>query len=610
MFRVFNLVLHILNGLLVFAVFRSIFRSPDACVGTEDGRLFGNTAAAFFGALLFAVHPLNTESVNYISCRSNVLATTFYLAGVWLFVWYSGSGAARRRRTALYAGSLGCFVLGLLTKEIVITLPAILVLLDILVLNPDAKPFALETLKTLFRRHAAFWMVAGVHIFLVFAIGLKPMYERRGVLSNLLIQTKAMVFYLRLLVFPRGLSISHGFDMEGVMNAAFWVSLLVIGGVLFLAWKLRGRCGLLSFAILWYFITLLPTSSVLALNVPVNEHRAYLPAVGFAAAVAFLLGLITTKAGEASARLRSAPTLGRRGQALSKLAVPLFAVVVGIFSVAVFMRNQTWKTPIIIWEDAVKKYPLNAHAHENLGLEYIHIEELEKAEREFLLAIRHGGAGKMLAKSHNGLGAVFDRKEDYESAVEHYMRSIELNPRAMEPYYNLGIAYGNLGRWAESVEACKQAIRLRPGYAEAHLNLGFAYGKLGRNAEEVEAYEQTIRLKPDLAEAHYNLGGAYCNLGRWAEAIEACKQAIRLRPGYAEAHYNLGLAYVNLGRNAEAIEVYKQAIRLRPGYAKAHLNLGIVYSILNRRGDALEEYKILKELDKERADKLFDLIYE
>ncbi|UCF80473.1 MAG: tetratricopeptide repeat protein, partial [Acidobacteriota bacterium] len=465
MFRVFNLVFHILNGLLVFAVFRSILRSP-ASSGTEDGRLFGNTAAAFFAALLFAVHPLNTESVNYISCRSNAMAATFFLAGVWLFVWYSGSAPARRR-TALYAGSLGCFVLGLLTKEIVITLPAILVLLDILVLNPGARPLAY---KALFRRHAAYWMVAALHIFLVFAVGLKPMYEPRGVFYNLLIQTKAMAFYLRLLVFPRGLSISHGFDMEMTLSAAFWVSLSVIGGILFLAWKLRERWGLLSFAILWYFITLLPTSSVLPLNIPVNEHRTYLPAVGFVVAVGFLLGLITTKSQEASARLRSAPASPRHmgasgGQALSKLVVPLFAVVIGVFSVTAFMRNQTWKMPTTIWEDAVKTYPYNHHAHYGLGNAY-------------------GKLGR------------------YAEAVEAYKQSIRFDPYNADTHYNLGFAYSKLGRNAEAIEAFKQAIRLKPDMAEAHSNLGFAYTKLDRHAEAIEAYKHAILLKPDLAKAH------------------------------------------------------------------------------------------------------------
>jgi tetratricopeptide (TPR) repeat protein len=468
MFRMFNLVLHILNGFLLYAVFR---------------RLSGNMAVAFFGALLFAVHPLNTESVNYISCRSNVLATTFYLASVWLFLGYSGS-VPTRRRTALYACSLGCFVLGLLSKEIVITLPAILMLLDVLILNSDAKTFAL---KPLFRRHVAFWMVAVLHLFLIFAVGLKPTYEPRGVLSNLIVQTKAMVFYLRLLVFPRGLSISHDFDMERTLSAAFWVSLLIIGGSLFLAWKLRRRCGLLSFAILWYFITLLPTSSVLSLHIPVNEHRTYLPAVGFAAAVAFLLelargmsGPIPRKSGEARTRLRPAPTLGRHWQALSKLAVPLFVAAVGIFSVAVFARNQTWKTPITLWGDAVKKYPYNVHARKNLGNEYSKVGDLEKAEREFLFAIRRGGTDKRLAKLHNGLGIIYGMRKAYESAIEHFTLSVELDPRAMEPHHNLGIAYVVQGRPEKALEYLQKAVELAPYEEGPYRDLAQAYLILGK----------------------------------------------------------------------------------------------------------------------------------
>jgi tetratricopeptide (TPR) repeat protein len=201
-------------------------------------------------------------------------------------------------------------------------------------------------------------------------------------------------------------------------------------------------------------------------------------------------GSIPRKSGEARTRLRPAPTLGHLGQALSKLAVPLFVVVVGVFSVAVFARNQAWKTTITLWEDAVKKYHYNAHAHETLGIAYSKVDDWEKAEREFLLAVRHGGAGnKMLTRSHNGLGIIYARRKEYESAIEHFTRSIELDPRAIEPYYNLGIAYGNLRRWAEAVEAYKQVIRLNPDDADAHKNLGVAYGKLGRYAEEIEAYK-------------------------------------------------------------------------------------------------------------------------
>ena len=127
---------------------------------------------------------------------------------------------------------------------------------------------------------------------------------------------------------------------------------------------------------------------------------------------------------------------------------------------------------------------------------------------------------------------------------------------------------------------CNEAVKwwkkaADQGYTEAHYNLGAAYGKLGRWQDEIESYKQAIRIKPDYAEAYNNLGVAYHSLGRYQDAVEACKQAIRIKPGYAEAHYNLGNAYLLSGD----------------------------------KGSALEEYKILKTLDAELANKLFNLIY-
>jgi tetratricopeptide (TPR) repeat protein len=556
MFRAFNLVFHVLNGLLVFAVFRQVSRK---------------TALAFFAALLFAVHPLNTESVNYISCRSNVLAATFYLAGVALFVGYAGS-AAMRRRTAFYAGSLLCFALGLLTKEIVITLPAILMLLDILLLNPDAKTFAL---KTLFRRHVMFWVVAGAHLFLIFAVSLKPSYERRGILSNLLIQTKAVVFYLQLLMFPRGLSVSHGFEWQGTANAAFFLSLAVLGILVFAAWRMRERLALLSFGVAWFFVTLLPTSSFLPLNVPVNEHRTYLPAVGFAVAVAFLLelargmsGPIPGKAGEARTRLRPAPTLGRLGQALSKLAVPLFVVVVGIFSVAVYARNQVWRTPVALWEDTVEKYPNNVHAHETLGLEYEEIGDLERAEREFLIAIRGGGTDETLAKNHTRLGRIYAKRKEYESAIEHFTRSVELDPSAWEPHHNLGAAYGEQGQPERALKYFHKALEVEPSAEEPHRSLalthedlGFKYGKIGELEKAEREFLLAIRhggADKTMAKTHNGLGIIYAKKKEYESAVEHFRRSVEMAPHVTEPYHNLAQTYLDMRELDKASAVFHE----------------------------------------------------
>ncbi len=145
--------------------------------------------------------------------------------------------------------------------------------------------------------------------------------------------------------------------------------------------------------------------------------------------------------------------------------------------------------------------------------------------------------------------------------------------------------------------------------AWAYFYIGFCYDKLKTYTKAIEAYKQAIRIDPDEAIAHCNLGFAYDQLGFHIDAREAYIQAIRINPDYAEAHYYLGADYIILGFRIFAIEAYKEAIRINPDYAEAHYSLGVAYLLIRDRDSAINEYKILKELDIDLANKLFDLIY-
>ncbi len=197
-----------------------------------------------------------------------------------------------------------------------------------------------------------------------------------------------------------------------------------------------------------------------------------------------------------------------------------------------------------------------------------------------------------------------------QEAVAPYLRAIQLRPQDPIIYSNLCGVYGQLGRYGEAVEACNQAVKLKPNLAEAHNNLAWSYHQEGRHSEAVESSKRAIRLQPDFALAHYNLGNGYAGLKKYTEAADAFKQAIRLDYDYAEAHLNLGAAYNQMGRYPEAIESYKRALKLKPLMPEGHLNLGMTQLKLGDKGSAIEEYKILKDLDKEMANRLFNLIYE
>jgi len=176
--------------------------------------------------------------------------------------------------------------------------------------------------------------------------------------------------------------------------------------------------------------------------------------------------------------------------------------------------------------------------------------------------------------------------------------------------YKQGLKFLWVAEYEKALDRFKKAIEVNKHFAEAWFHSGNCYGKLDRYKEAIEAFKQAISIKPDYAESHLNLGVVYQErLGRNQEAMEAFKQAIRIKPDYAQAHLNLGVVYGGLGRYQEAMEAFKQAIRIKPDYAYAHYVIGLAHSILGDKSSATREYEILKTLDEDLANKLFNFIY-
>jgi tetratricopeptide (TPR) repeat protein len=264
------------------------------------------------------------------------------------------------------------------------------------------------------------------------------------------------------------------------------------------------------------------------------------------------------------------------------------------------------KKVIALKDSEIEDYKKTAEYWFYLGVAYSDSDMWREAMESFKQAIR---IKPDYAEAHNNLGISYDNLGMYKEAIEAYKQAIRIKPDDAEAHNNLGVSYDKLGMYKEAIEAFKQAIRIKPDVAEAHYNLGAAYHNLGMYKEAIESYKQAIRIKPDYADAHYGLGISYGKLGMYKEAIESYKQAIRIKPDDAEAHLNLGVSYAKLGMYRESIEACLQAIRIKPDYADAHYGLGVIYFIFNDRGSALEQYKILKDLDPEKANELFNLIY-
>ncbi len=258
-------------------------------------------------------------------------------------------------------------------------------------------------------------------------------------------------------------------------------------------------------------------------------------------------------------------------------------------------------------ESRIKDWMASAEGVYATGLRYLWMEDCERALPYFLETVRRD---PHKADAFYRIGYCMAELGQYGEAIESYKRAIQINPQDANIYNNLCTAYDKFGRYEEAVKSCRQAIQLKPDLAEAYNNLGWSYHKLGRYAEAIESCKQAIRLMPDFATAHYNLGNQYFALKKYGEAAESYRQAIRMQFDFAEGHMNLGATYYQMGRFEEAISSYKLAIRLKPTLAEAHLNLGMTFLKMGDRASAIEEYKILKDLNKEEANRLFDLIYE
>ncbi|MEP6707133.1 MAG: tetratricopeptide repeat protein [Pyrinomonadaceae bacterium] len=196
----------------------------------------------------------------------------------------------------------------------------------------------------------------------------------------------------------------------------------------------------------------------------------------------------------------------------------------------------------------------------------------------------------------------------HNEALRASRQVIRLRPDWPEPYVNMGHAYSRLGQYQDAINAYKQALRLDPYNADVQFAMGLTYGKWNKPDDEILSYRKAINLSPDHAGAYERLGLAYFRLGRFKEAAGAFDQLRMLRPGEAKASNYLGETYLKLNKVEEGIEAFKQATRLKPDFGTAYYNLGLGYLALGDREAALVQYNILKAIDADLAEKLFNLI--
>ncbi len=594
-YHIFNLAVHVANALSVYALVVLTFRTPymrNSSISTSCRPI------AFFTAALFVVHPIQTQAVTYIIQRLTSLATLLYLLSLvayikWRLMKEQTKAKAREEAStsAWYFLSIILAVLAMKTKENAFTLPIVVVLYEFFF-------FRLPIRKRLL------FLVPILVTLVIIPLSLvnvdKPLGETLSDVSEitkiqtdisrwdyLMTEFRVIVTYVRLLVFPINQNLDYNYPIYRSLFAPsvlfsflFLLSLFVLGLYLF---RRSARddsenglgLRLVSFGIIWFFITLSVESSIIPIVDVIFEHRAYLPSVGLINAFVTAVVVFRDK-------------LGLRKISVMKTVTPLLAVIVLLFGLATFSRNMVWNDAGTLWMDVAEKSPAKARAIYNLGQVYDVRGAVEEAARLYRTAIR---LDPYLVHPYNNLGNIYEKQGRIQEAIRLYKQAILLYPEDAIARANLGAVYAKQGRFAEAITELTLAIKIKPDYAIAHNNLGNVYSERGYLDDAVREYRKAIETKGDFAGAHNNLGLVYAKQGFLNEAAEEFRLAVRFEPGSVDAHNNLGMAYMKQGNFDAALREFRRALELQPGNPEIHANIGRVYMSTGNLEEALREFQ-------------------
>lgn len=540
-----NLLLHGVNTLLVFILSAQVFRAwAGARNAPAEGEGSGWQApAACLAALLFGLHPLHVESVAWATERKDVLYGMFYLASLCAYVAYATSV---RHRSLQYGLSLALFAASLASKPMAITLPVVLVLLDVWPLGrwtrekggslADKIPFFLGSLA-------------------LGLIALKAQGQAEAISSmeklpldlRLLNTFHSTLFYIVKIFVPWNLAAyyplpyaAEAYSAEYLASAG--VVLLIMGG----AWHFRRSKPFLAASLAYYLATLAPVIGILQVGTQASADRyTYLP----------LLGFFMVLSGWVCSRYW-------KGNWPDWLVLALFTLGLGFLTVR---QLGFWKDSVALWEN---------------------VRRVDAHETEVLFA---------------NLGNAYHADHRYPEALEAYDKAIALGPPESTPHEGKAIVLFDMGRIPEALEEFKKAIVMDPSKLDLHQDLWIAYNRMGQYEGALAEAQEMVRLAPDSPEGYDKLAVTYGSKGLFDESIEASQKALALYPNSPQYLTNLATTYQRAGRYDEAIQVYLRTIQMDPYSSTSFFNLGNTYMLAKRYPEAIEALERAQALQPDNA---------
>jgi len=533
-----NILLHITASVLLFLFIFLI---------AKDKRV------AAIGAILYTVHPANTGAVAYIAGRADMLAAIFTLLSFMFFYAHFKSRSAKGAIT-YYIASLASFLMALLSKEISIIIPILLYCYRLFFIDDREAERSKEIIK--FNYMSGFVIILGVYLILrLYALNFQELglFESKYTLySRLLTFLEALVAYFGIIFFPvdlhmeRSVPYAASFRDSAVLYSAIGALLII-----WIAVRIRRVSKEAFFGLLFFFIALLPVSTIFPMNSNMAEHWLYIPLMG----IALSSGAIGIYLWDSRAKLKP-------------LLAFLFTAYFIFFSYQTVDRNLDWRDNFTIYNHTIKYTPSSI-------------------------------------KILNNLGNLYHDKKDLKKALEFHKKAVEVNTGEHRTRVNLGIDYEDMGSLDEALKQYKLSRLLRPDYALAYLHEGNIYLKRGEIDKAADCYKRAAQYDEFNVDARNKLGNIYFDKGMYEESKKAYEKVLEIDPYAAGGHNNLANALSKLGLNEKAVEEYKKVLELDPENAEYLFNLGTEYGKQGRYDDAI---KILKEAHRLRPRHIATLI--
>jgi Flp pilus assembly protein TadD len=477
-----NIAIHGVAAILVFLL-----------LAKWQGRWVG-----LWGSVLFAVHPVQTQAVNYISSRSVSLSALGVLMAMCM--------VAHGRRQVW---SVASYAFGLLAKSTAI------VLLPLLLLYRRRRSISGPSAWF----HVPFWSTTLCYLFVIWSNDFLPRslaQEVRPWSVQWATQTKGLVYYCKLWLMPVGQSVEHAFvESVGFGNPVVLAALMLLSSIVFLTCRSLRAGNPAALGSAWFFACMVPTF-VVPLNVLVSEHRLYLASVGVLLAIAGTVWLC-----------------GRRDRA--RLLVPALGLL-ALWSLLSAQRNTVWSDEYRLWSDAAGRAPGSFRVQSNLGLAQLNRGQsalaVETLRRAVSLNPRYG-------KTWSNIGLALEERGDVGGAEAAFRKALELQPHLAGMHNNLGSLLVTRGAFEEGVEVLQRATEIDSLFPQAHTNIGLAHHRAG-NAEAARiSYERALRLAPGDAKTLNNLGLLLSDIGATEEAVSTLRKAVKADPSYEDARISL-----------------------------------------------------------------------